>query len=302
MSKATNATPLGFVTESEIASQPKLWRDAAALARHGNSGLPKDGENVLVLGCGTSYYVGAAYASIRETAGLGNTDAAIASDHLPNTRSYDRIIAISRSGTSSDLVEALERIGNKVPITAILGELGTPIESLATEVIDFSFADEASVVQTRFPTSLLTYLRTHLGMDHSSLQSLIDSVSTVLNEPLLPAPERQLVILGTRWASFLAQEAALKCRESAGIWSEAYSTGEFRHGPISTAEEGTLVWAISPLSEVEAEAITSTGATLHQGIADPQVELVNLQRHAVKWARLLGRDADSPRHLSRSVI
>ncbi len=113
---------------------------------------------------------------------------------------------------------------------------------------------------------------------------------------------RQLVVLGTGWAAALAQEAALKCRESAGMWAEAYATGEYRHGPISVAGPGTLVWAMTPLSDQLAGALDETGATVHPGSHDPQVELVALQLHAVSWATAAGRDPDVPIHLSRSVV
>lgn len=99
----------------------------------------------------------------------------------------------------------------------------------------------------------------------------------------------------------MANQAALKCRESAGLWAEAYATGEYQHGPISVAREGTLVWAMTPLTDVQERAISGTGA-VHQGHEDPQVELVALQRHAIAWAIAAGRDADVPVHLSRSVI
>lgn len=293
---------LGLLTDTEIMSQPESWRNAASMSTLESNALPKKGEAVLVLGCGTSYYLGATYAALRENAGAGITDAAIASDFKPVGRHYDRVIAISRSGTSMDLIEALQRLGGKFPVTAILGELGTPIAALASEVIDFSFADEKSLVQTRFPTSILTFLRAHLGMKAADLDSLSTAAESVFELNLLDAPARQLVILGTDWASFMAHEAALKCRESAGIWVESYSSGEFRHGPISVANEGSLIWAMSPLSEDESAAIRSTGAQLHQGKFDPQVELVFIQRHAVEWARRLGRNADLPVHLARSVV
>jgi fructoselysine-6-P-deglycase FrlB-like protein len=117
----------------------------------------------------------------------------------------------------------------------------------------------------------------------------------------VPAP-RQLVVLGAGWAAALAQEAALKCRESAGMWAEAYAVGEYRHGPISVAKPGTLVWALTPLTRVQTEAIQATGAAVRQGALDPQAELISLQKHAVAWAAAAGRDADLPVHLSRSVV
>ena len=86
------------------------------------------------------------------------------------------------------------------------------------------------------------------------------------------------------------------------MWAEAYATGEYRHGPISVAGEGTRVWAMTGLTDVQDRASAGTGAYIHRGHHDPQVELVALQRHAVAWAVASGRDADVPVHLSRSVV
>ncbi len=293
---------LGVVTSAEIASQPECWERAQQQALRGVGGLPAPGERVLVLGCGTSYYVASAYAWLREQAGQGVTDALIASELAPVVRDYDRVIAISRSGTSTELVDAVARLAAGIPVTAVLGELGTPVGDLAEHVVDLSYADERSVVQTRFPTTLLALLRTDLGDSDDAREALLTAGrAAVATEPTEAMP-RQLVVLASGWAAPLAQEAALKCRESAGMWAEAYATGEFRHGPISVAGPGSLVWAMTPLTDVQTEAIEATGARIHHGGDEPLAELVALQRHAVAWAAGAGRDADHPVHLSRSVV
>jgi len=289
------------VTTEEIATQPALWRRAQQHADDRPAGLPQYGERVLALGCGTSYYVAAAYATMREQSGQGITDAVIASELGAIVRPYDRVVAISRSGTSTEVVDALRRIDRGVSVTAVLGQLGTPVGAGAADVLDLSYADERSVVQTRFPTTLLALLRASLGQDGAARAALVAAGEAAVQAPVEEAP-RQLVVLATGRAAYLAQEAALKCRESAGMWAEAYATGEFRHGPISVAGPGTLVWAMTPLTPLQVESIEETGARIHHGGDEPLAELVRLQRHAVGWAAAGGRDADRPAHLSRSVV
>lgn len=293
---------LGQLTSDEIASQPACWVRAQDQARAGVPGLPASGERVLVLGCGTSYYVARAYAWLREQLGHGSTDALIASELPPRVRDYDRIVAISRSGTTTEVRQALDRFDGAVPITALVGVPDTPVAGQATDVVDLSYADENSVVQTRFPTTVLALLRTALGEGADAGAELVRHGEAAVRAELSAKAPRQLVVLATGWAAGLAEEAALKCREAAGMWAEAYATGEYRHGPISVAGPGTLVWAMTPLSETETDAITATGADLHHGGSEPLAELVLLQRHAVAWAAASGRDADRPVHLSRSVI
>ena len=291
---------LGGQTWDEITTQPESWERAVAQAETELAGYPANGERVLIMGCGTSYYAAIAWAWIREQAGHGLTDAMIASEFTTLTRDYDRVIAISRSGTSVDVVEALERLDPAVRLTAVLGDLDTPIAARAHDIIDLSYADETSVVQTRFPTTLLTLVRARHG--DGDLGALIEQGRAAVAAGADEEMPRQLVVLGQGYAAALAQEAALKCRESAGMWAEAYATGEYRHGPISVAGPGTLVWGVTPIPPVVVEAVEATGAKVRQPTHEALAELVTLQFHAVAWADSVGRDANLPIHLSRSVM
>lgn len=297
-----SALALGRITSDEIASQPECWQRAQEQVRSGIGGLPTPGERVLVLGCGTSYYVARGYAWLREQHGHGQTDAVVASELPPTLREYDRVVAISRSGTTTEVCQALQRLPRNTPVTAVTGVLDTPVAALTTDVVDLSYADERSIVQTRFPTTVMALFRTQLGEDANAQAELVRrGVEATSAEISDPAP-RQLVVLASGWAVGLAEEAALKCREAAGMWAEAYATGEYRHGPISVAGPDTLVWAMTPLSDVEIVEIEKTGARIRHGGSEPLAELVLVQRHAVAWAASAGRNADFPVHLSRSVI
>src|SRR6476660_742785 len=111
-----------FVRE-EIGRQPDSWLRAAALVPGLRGVLPRPGESVAVIGCGTSWFMAAAYAGLREAAGQGVTDAFPASE-LPADRSYDRVVAISRSGTTTEVVRAVEAVC--APVVAVTAVAGTP--------------------------------------------------------------------------------------------------------------------------------------------------------------------------------
>jgi fructoselysine-6-P-deglycase FrlB-like protein len=312
------AAALSPATRAEIASQPGLWRRAIQVARDGVRGLPAAGERVLVLGCGTSYYVGLAYGHVREAAGLGTTDTHIASEIPPVLRPYDRVIAISRSGTSSELLDAVRTLRAQqpdTPVTALLGEQGTPLADLADDVVDLSFADEQSVVQTRFPTVQLMLLRAALAEQATDvdgatydlgplqgLEALPERAQAALESDLPATGIRQLVILGGGWGQFVAEEAALKVRESAGAWTESYAVGEYRHGPVATSGPGTVVWGLDRLPDDIVATVEASGGVVAHGGGEPLVELVRLHRYAVELATEAGRDADRPHLLSRSVV
>ena len=77
---------------------------------------------------------------------------------------------------------------------------------------------------------------------------------------------------------------------------------EYRHGPISVAGPGTLVWAIGPVDPNVLADAADTGATVVDEGSDPMAELVLIQRMAVELAESRGLDPDHPRHLTRSVV
>jgi fructoselysine-6-P-deglycase FrlB-like protein len=286
------------MTTAEIETQPQCWSRAVEAAARHSAALPAPGERVLVIGCGTSYYIAQAYAWLREQAGHGETDAAVASELPTRLRAYDRIMALSRSGTSIEVIDAMSRLPTGVPVTAVVGAADTPVATAATNSVPLAFADERSVVQTRFATTALAMLRASIGED---LTAVIAEAEAALVDDLPGTPQRQLVVLGHGWSTAIGQEAALKCREAAAVWAEAYPRGEYRHGPIAAAEATSLVWSLAPLTDVQRQAVLDTGARLELSSRDPMAELVRLQRFAVRWAAELGRDADRPTHLTRSV-
>jgi fructoselysine-6-P-deglycase FrlB-like protein len=284
----------------EIASQPACWRESASRAEAVADILPARGDRVAVVGCGTSLYIARAFAARREAAGHGETDAFAASE-FPPARSYDAILAITRSGTTTEIVRLLERSSGGTPTVAITAVAGTPAAEVAHRKIVLDFADERSIVQTRFATSALALLRGSLGED---LSGPIADAETALRADPVERPERfaRFTFLGSGWSVGLAEEAALKLREAAHAQSEAYPAMEYRHGPISAADERTLVWILGSPDPAVADDVVETGATVRVATLDPMAELVMAQRLAVALADAVGLEPDRPRHLTRSVV
>ena len=290
---------MGFFVEDEISSQPASWRQAAAMAPALAEELRAPGERVGFVGCGTSWFMAQVVAAWRESAGHGESDAFSASE-VPD-RPYDRVVAITRSGTTTEVVELLRELEGLVPTRVVLGDTSTAAAHLAGGVYDLSFADEQSVVQTRFATSTLALYRAAFGAD---VEALALAAEAELAEPLPEgwAEAEQVSFLGRGWTIGLAHEAALKYRETSSSWAESYPAMDYRHGPISVAAPGRLVWMFGEPPAGLAEEVAATGATFVTDDRDPMVQLVRAQRVAVARAALLGVDPDSPRHLSRSVV
>lgn len=289
---------------AEIASQPDCWARALQSAHQAAKVLPGRGDRVAIIGCGTSWHIAAAIAAARQAAGHGETHAFPASEfpasELP-ARAYDSVIAVTRSGTTTEVLDALRALPGSVRKVGITADASTPIGDAADQLIVLDYADEQSVVQTRFATTALTVARAHIGHDLAPVvQQARAALAADLDRSLLDRPH--YVFLGCGWAIGIAREAALKVQEAASAWTEAYPAMEYRHGPIAAATENSVVWLLGVQDDALVADISRTGATVVVAARDPQAELVLVQRVAVATAQIRGLDPDRPRFLGRSVV
>ena len=283
--------------DTEISSQPEIWRQVASFAPDVIGQLPQKGERVAAVGCGSSWFMSQAYAGLRESLGFGETDFFTARE-FPFDRKYDRIVAISRSGTTTETRELLQQ--SKIPSVSITAVPDSPIAKLSTSAIVMPFADEQSVVQTRWATAALGLLRISLGFD---LLSIVKDAELAIDENISGLLDvEQITFIGNGWTIGLAQEAALKSREAAQFWSEAYPSFDYRHGPMSIAQKGRAVWAFGPIEPKLVEEIKATGAYFESNDLDPMAQLIKAQRVAIALGKKRGLNPDEPRGLTRSVI
>ena len=287
---------------AEIATQPETWARAAQM-RAEQELLPRRGERVAVIGCGTSWFMAQSYATLRERAGQGITDAFAASEAFVD-RGYDAVVALTRSGTTSEvleLVSGLKVSGTAPRIIGVIGDPESPLVDLVDDAVLLPFADEQSVVQTRFATTALALFRASLGENlDAAVADAATAVSVELDPQLVDA--EQTSYLGTGWTVGLAHEAALKMREAAQSWTESYPAMEYRHGPISIAASGRVTWQFGTAPEGLAAQVAATGARFETSTLDPLADLVRAQRVALARALARGLDPDQPRNLTRSVI
>ena len=216
--------------QEEIASQPVVWRLAVEAARECAADLPAAGERVAMIGCGTSHYIGQSIATLRESRGLGETDAFTASE-FPSSRDYSRVIAITRSGTTTEVIRALEETG--VPSLALTAVADAPVARVAGETVALGFADEEAVVQTRFATAALAFCRTWLGFADDIDAAAID-VERGNGAPEGVTGFDHFVFLGVGDTVGLAREAALKLEEQAIAFLEPLVIGTPNLAPAMT--------------------------------------------------------------------
>jgi len=287
------------ITTQEIASQPAVWDHALGHLDAFGAALPPPRERALLIGCGTSAFISQTAAWLREHAGQGETDWAFASE-LP-ARRHQHVVAFTRSGTTTEVVQALAgplASAHRVTVTAVPS---SEVSSCSDQLVDVSYADEESVVQTRFPTAVLALWRAALGEDLGPARRDLEQV---LADPLpvKAADFDHFVYLGRGWTVGVANEAALKMRECAQAWCESMPALDYRHGPIEAAGEGTLAVSLGGVDDDLLADVRATGATVLDVPVDPLARLVLCQRLAVERAAAKGLDPDNPRHLTRSVI
>ena len=149
--------------EAEIASQPECWRRAVDVARDLSGALGSTGERIALVGCGTSWFVG------QVAAALARGRRARGDRRVHRLRGAGR--PTLRPGHRPDPLGHHHRGARPAAPTSVvrcrppssLGDLDTPAPELADRVVDLSFADEQSVVQTRFATSALVLFRASLA-------------------------------------------------------------------------------------------------------------------------------------------
>ncbi|MGN6426798.1 MAG: SIS domain-containing protein [Leifsonia sp.] len=294
--------------EDELRSQPDTWARAAGLTAE-QALLPAAGERIAVVGCGTSWFMAQSYAAAREAADQGVTDAFAASEALVGDaafrdRGYDAVVAITRSGTTTEVLELLDALrasGGTARTVGIVGDPATPLVDLVDDAILLPFADERSVVQTRFATTTLALVRAALGEDLGpAIEQARAAVEEDIDDALVGAD--QYTFLGAGWTVGLAHEAALKMREASQSWTESYPAKEYRHGPIAIAAPGRVTWMLGAAPAGLPAEVAATGARFEDAPIDGMADLVRAQRVALARARRAGLDPDRPRTLTRAVI
>ncbi len=252
-------------TWQEILSQPQMWQstlDGFAADRPALETFLEgaDFDQVAVVGCGSTYYL-AQHAASAFTHWTGRPARAFPSSEVwlfPNTIPRGRwlLLAISRSGTTSETLRALGRFREVVggPVLTITCHPESPLAQRADFTLAAPHAQEQSIAQTRSFTSMLLLTQAltaatiqdeamleHLGRLPGLLDDLMDRLGDLPRHLGSDLTIERIFFLGAGPLYGLANEAMLKTKEMSLSYAEAYHPLEFRHGPMSMVNEHTLV-------------------------------------------------------------
>lgn len=170
-------------------------------------------------------------------------------------------ILISQSGRSPDLLlsaEAAKAAGAFV--IAFVNDTNSPLAQIAEVVVPLHASAETSVAATKSYIATLAALA-HLTALWSGDDAMADSVEA-LPKTLAQAwnadwsagvdlfeQASSLFVLGRGTTLGIAQEAALKLKETCGIHGEAFSVAEVAHGPMALVKDGFPVLIFPPLDQ-----------------------------------------------------
>lgn len=255
----------GKQTYNEILGQFDSWRKNLKILRERSEAIKSFGvnahfDNIVLIGCGTSYYLALSAAFLLTHFARIKTRALPASEVFFFPQCYldkmNLIIAISRSGTTTEVLKAVERARhiNHSRILAIVCREGSPLCRMADFCLAAANAEDESVVQTRSFTTMYIMLLAYAAIvgghqecfaELGKLPDVAESVTMEtkrLMEDLGRSKELQTIIfLGSGHNYGLACAAMLNLKETSLSHTEAYHFMEFRHGPFSILDRSTLI-------------------------------------------------------------
>ncbi|HUD89962.1 SIS domain-containing protein [Sphingobium sp.] len=242
-------------------------------------------------------------------------------------------IAISQSGRSPDLlrtVEAYKAAGAFV--VALVNDDSSPLADLADERLSLRAGPERSVAATKsYIASLvgLAALAGHWAQDDALLEALMRlpedlprafALDWSAAMPIL-SQARNLFVMGRGYSFAVAQEAALKLKETSGLHAEAFSSAEVRHGPMAIVQQGFPVLAFATSDKAGDDVRTAASefrdrdaAVAMADASDPASLLPAMTSHPVIEPILMiqsfygfvnslsvarGFDPDTPPHLKK---
>ena len=254
-------------TYREIMDQPRSWRVALAAAREqwpairGRLGAVLAADEILLTGCGSSYYLSLVAAALlrpalkRRVTVLPSSELLLHAGAALGPLRPGLLVALSRSGETSETVLAAERAKGAygVPVLSITCRGESSLGRLGDATLAMDAVQEAGVVMTKSFTSILIALQQGAGcLAGETLDDELGQLPGILERLLLQyaglaeqvgalSGVEKRVFLGGGPFYGLACEANLKMKEMAIVSSEVYHSLEFRHGPISIVDRSTLV-------------------------------------------------------------
>ena len=247
-------------TYNEIKTQTEAWDQALDVVRASSSPRAGDYDHVLFTGCGSTYYLSLAAAALY-TGLTGRSARAAPGGELllnPQTVLTDQktlLVAISRSGTTTETVKAVEKFkAEKRGEVVVITNYNEVLSRVADVNIVIDKGQEESVAQTRSFASMYV-AATALCAKMAGRDDLVEAMKElpVIGNLVIGKYEAfakalgenlsfdRFYFLGSGIRYGLACEVNLKMKEMTLTHSEPFPFLEFRHGPMCMVNQNTVV-------------------------------------------------------------
>jgi glucosamine--fructose-6-phosphate aminotransferase (isomerizing) len=335
-------------TEREIFQQDAVLADTLQMMlRRAGDEADEAVDVTIFTGCGTSYYLAISAARFYQSV-TGKTaffvpasEIIMAPEQVFARGKRCKIVAISRSGTTTEIVQALKLIkaNNWAATLAVTCHQDSPMANLADESISLDQIKEKSVVMTQSFSSMLYALQLYAAMQ-ANAKPLLEELKhvPVLARRIIEQADswkglsqnlqyKRFIFLGTGINYGIACEATLKLKEMTQTECEAYSTLEFRHGPISVVDDQTVVVLFAcdrfkqyerpvledvkrfggltvAIGNIDDDAFADRVINLQTGcgdLANSVLQIIPAQILAYQRTLALGYNPDQPRNLTQVV-
>ena len=172
------------------------------------------------------------------------------------------VAAFSQSGKSPDLIDSVRYLKQRgAHSAALVNTAHSPLADVTDSEILLPAGLEQSVAATKSYVAMLmagaqivAHLADELGIGDgltAALQHLPEQMEAAAQEDwsaalTVLANADKMIVIGRGAALPIAQEAALKLKETSGIQAEAFSSAEVRHGPMEIIEKDYPVLVFAP--------------------------------------------------------
>jgi len=311
---------------------------------------------VYIVACGTAYHAGLVGKYIIEKLARIQVEVDIASEFKYRDPIIDEntlMIVVSQSGETADTMSALRLAKKKgARVIAVTNVVGSSASREADDILYTWAGPEIAVASTKaYVTQLIAMYTIALFFAEQKGTVSQDEIEAIKTEMLtLPekaeaalkcddvvkalaaktSDEKDMFFLGRGLDHAVAMEGSLKLKEISYIHSEAYASGELKHGPIALIEEGTVVVTMATQEDLFDKTVSNMKEVIARGarvfavaqeghtdieksvesaiyipkvmdLLAPVVAIIPMQLFSYYMSMEKGCDVDKPRNLAKSV-
>ena len=313
-----------------------------------------DIKKLYIVACGTAYHAGLVGKKAIETLAKIPCEVCLASEFRygePLINEDTAVLVVSQSGETADTLAVLrmaKKLGNKV--YAITNVVGSSVAREADYVFYTYAGPEIAVASTKaYTTQLVAFylfaiyfaeqkgsvskyklddIKNQLLKMDEVAENILGTIPKIKEIAKKIKDEHDIYFLGRGLDYVVAMEASLKLKEISYIHSDAYASGELKHGPIALIDDGTVVISICTNPEISNKLSSNVKEVLARGantigftscmsdiaaygdvVELPQIDpllaplpaIIPLQLLAYYVCTEKGFDVDKPRNLAKSV-